>query len=677
MPNPNIRFPILRRLVVKDYGLFPGKNGEGIDHKFERGVTVIPGVNGLGKTTLLNIIYRLLVGPFDPYKGNEIQLTQRRLKELKYFNYFSKRDKSAWTDGKAYGEFSFGNQKLVVARRLSDLSLISLRIDENELLLQVEMPEDQIWQLAGCSSQYDFHLLVRSVLFFLEEKTPVVWDPIAQAEIFRILFLTGDEALELANIARDIQVIDSQARNMYDQLRRYKTQLLSMRARSSSATEVTDRTRYIEDRLPLVEQRSELLREATDELEGIRNTNRAKLDALKLELEEASRELEFRHHQYFVTLFPKLSETARNVFINLMGESGCLVCGSRRSGLSAELRRLAEQGTCPVCHSPKEDQEVTVTSAQFGSKVIKREIAKIDKLKTQVSRSQIVVDSNEEKYRKALTELLNVMSERDALEAEAETLRAMSPVGAGELTRTEEYVRFTEKEIQKLRRKNKALLIKYTKKLSVLDRAIRRNRNNMAAFFAEYAGNFLAEKCNLTFRPQQLELGQAIDKVEYPTFAVQMTSAVTPSGGTTRMQDDDVSESQKEFIDLAFRMAVLKTYTTSTKVTVGAMIVVETPESSLDSVFVNNAGKMLRNWCADPKPGANSVIATSNLNRENMIGALLGLNQGRRPKEAAIRKHIINLLEVAAENASVRQHRKEYESQFRESTTPKARRARD
>ena len=92
MSNPNIRFPILRRLVVKNYGLFPGTDGNGIDHKFEPGVTVIPGVNGLGKTTLLNIIYRLLVGPFDPYKGDEIQLTQRRLKELRFFNYFSKRD---------------------------------------------------------------------------------------------------------------------------------------------------------------------------------------------------------------------------------------------------------------------------------------------------------------------------------------------------------------------------------------------------------------------------------------------------------------------------------------------------------------------------------------------------------------------------------------------------------
>lgn len=677
MGNPNIRFPILRRLVVKDFGLFPGKDGQGIDHRFERGVTVIPGVNGLGKTTLLNIIYRLLVGPFDPYKGNEIQLTQRRLTELRYFNYFSKRDKSARTDGTACGEFSFGDRKLVVARRLSDLSLTGLELDGIDSFSQVETPEDQIWQLAGCSSQYDFHLLVRSVLFFLEEKTPIVWDPIAQAEIFRILFLTGDEALQLANIARDIQVIDSQARNMYDQLRRYKTQLLSMRARSSSATEVTDRTRYIEDRLPKVEQRAERLREATDELEGVRNANRAKLDALKLALEEASRELEFRHHQYFVTLFPKLSETARNVFTNLLGESGCLVCGSRRSGLSAELRRLAEQGTCPVCHSPKEDQEVMVTGAQFGSKVIKREIAKIDRLKTQVNRSQIVVDSNEEKYRKALAELLNIMTEHDELEAEADSLRALSPVGADELTRTEDYVRFTEKEIQKLRRKNKALLVKYTDRLSVLDRAIRRNRSNMASFFSEYAGSFLAEKCNLTFEPQQLQLGQAVDKVEYPTFAVQMTSAVTTSGGTTRIKDDDVSESQKEFIDLAFRMAVLKTYATSTKVTGGAMIVVETPESSLDSVFVSNAGKMLRNWCADPTPGANSVIATSNLNRENMIGALLGLNQGRRPPESAIKKRVINLLEVAAENASVRQHRKEYESQFRESTTPRARRARN
>jgi len=676
MPNPNIRFPILRRLVINDYGLFPGKKGEGIDHRFEPGVTVIPGVNGLGKTTLLNIIYRLLVGPFDPYKSTDIQLTQRNLKKLKYFNYFSKRDKSAWTDGTACGEFSFGNRKLMVTRRLHDLSITSLNIDEDDLSAGEGDLEDEIWRLAGCSSQYDFHLLTRSVLFFLEEKTPVVWDPIAQAEIFRILFLSGDEALELARIAADIQQIDSRARNMYDQLRRYREQLSSIQARSSAAAEVTERTRYIEDRMPQLELRAESLRETTDELEKIRNVNRGKLDGLKLDLEEASRELEFRHHQYFVTLFPQLPETVRNVFTNLLGESGCLVCGSRRSGLSAELRRLAKQGICPVCHSPKEDQEM-LTGVQFGSRTINRGIAKIEKLKQRISKSQNTVNSNDERYREALAELLVVMSEQDELEAEAERLRAMTPVGAEEFLETQDYVRFTEKEIKKLRRKNKALLVKYVDRLSVLDRAIRRNRNNMSLFFSEYAASFLAEKCNLTFEPQQLQLGQAIDKVKYPTFAVQMTSAVTPSTGTTRKDEDDVSESQKEFIDLAFRMAVLKTYATSTSVTAGAMIVIETPEASLDSVFVNNAGEMLRNWCSDPRPGANSVIATSNLNRENMIGALLGLNKSRPPSQMIIRKRIINLLEVAAENATVKQHRKEYEKQFRQSTSPPAKRKRN
>src|ERR1043166_8937145 len=98
MANPNITFPILRRLEVKDYGLFPGKDGHGLDHTFEPGVTVIPGVNGLGKTTLLNIVYRLLVGPFDPYKTDEIQLTQQRLRERRSFDYFSKRDREAETN---------------------------------------------------------------------------------------------------------------------------------------------------------------------------------------------------------------------------------------------------------------------------------------------------------------------------------------------------------------------------------------------------------------------------------------------------------------------------------------------------------------------------------------------------------------------------------------------------
>jgi hypothetical protein len=36
MPNPHLRFPTLRRLIVDEYGLFPDLNGAGVDNAFER-----------------------------------------------------------------------------------------------------------------------------------------------------------------------------------------------------------------------------------------------------------------------------------------------------------------------------------------------------------------------------------------------------------------------------------------------------------------------------------------------------------------------------------------------------------------------------------------------------------------------------------------------------------------
>lgn len=61
-----IVLPLFKRLVVDDYELFPGASEtEGIDFKIRSGATLIAGINGLGKTTLLNIFFRLLTGPSD------------------------------------------------------------------------------------------------------------------------------------------------------------------------------------------------------------------------------------------------------------------------------------------------------------------------------------------------------------------------------------------------------------------------------------------------------------------------------------------------------------------------------------------------------------------------------------------------------------------------------------
>ena len=60
--------PIFLRLRVSGYGKpFPGlKEQPGLDIAFKPGMTLVLGTKwGLGKTTLIHILYRLLTGPFD------------------------------------------------------------------------------------------------------------------------------------------------------------------------------------------------------------------------------------------------------------------------------------------------------------------------------------------------------------------------------------------------------------------------------------------------------------------------------------------------------------------------------------------------------------------------------------------------------------------------------------
>lgn len=61
-----IVLPVFEKLLVKNYGLFPGQpEGSGIDFNFADGVSLIAGINGLGKTTLVTALLRMLTGPVD------------------------------------------------------------------------------------------------------------------------------------------------------------------------------------------------------------------------------------------------------------------------------------------------------------------------------------------------------------------------------------------------------------------------------------------------------------------------------------------------------------------------------------------------------------------------------------------------------------------------------------
>lgn len=67
----------------------------------------------------------------------------------------------------------------------------------------------------------------------------------------------------------------------------------------------------------------------------------------------------------------------------------------------------------------------------------------------------------------------------------------------------------------------------------------------------------MAEKVFIKCEKQPRKIGQGIPSIEFPSFKVLMTSGVFDREPSRRDDANSVSESQKEFIDLAFRLSLI------------------------------------------------------------------------------------------------------------------------
>jgi hypothetical protein len=228
-------------------------------------------------------------------------------------------------------------------------------------------------------------------------------------------------------------------------------------------------------------------------------------------------------------------------------------------------------------------------------------------------------------------------------------------------------VKVNQENLSKLLKDRTERIARYQRMMQKASERIDSAHTEIKKHFQVYVQHFLEEICELNFRYRKRAIGQSGQTVDFPGFDILMTSGVFPGQPRPRETRDDISESQKEFIDLAFRMALIRT---AAPPEVGAMLVLETPESSLDSLFIYRAGDLLRKFAEEGGEVGNVLIASSNLNEANMIPALLGIDRRPSVTEADVSKHLINLLDVAAPNGAMALHGNAYKQQFTVATTP-------
>ncbi|MGE4294341.1 MAG: AAA family ATPase [Campylobacterales bacterium] len=681
MARSDLYFPVIRKITVRNYGLYPGKEGDGFTYKPKQGPNIILGVNGLGKTTLLNMLLRVVTGLKEVKSQNSyLGMGAREVAPVDR-SFFAGRVLDGGVSAYVEAEVEFGQSLLYTKRKLSNLELQAMALDGKPILAEgkktlEEQFVDTVMKLSGVENYYDYLFLTQYLFFYLEDRRELVWNKHAQTEVLRILFYDREDQNNYLTLYNDIVRKDSAIRNTHATLSRLhkeyektikvsadpnaKKELeLVEREISSLEQELNDTDNAFED---LMKQRSERIsaRENSKiEREGIRARQKEIIYGF---LEERFADAD-RKFAYMVR--------------SLIGGSECTLCGSPMKKIKPTQENADQNNGCPLCGG-----EIKKFSSGFDS-------SEIDMLGVQATK----IDDSIENLDKSLREIEEALNTKEkmigalrkhkyALSIQANVLRKQIPKDnevdtlVTKIGNNLDIVEVIQQEKENDERNFAALVERGRQTVSSLSEKVIEN-------FSRYIKGFMAERCVLEYsiREEKIGQGKSVAVPSFPHFSIRLTSGAFKSAPANRDGGEDVSESQREFIDLAFRMSLIAEITTRCP----AMMFVETPEASLDSVFIPRAGTMIRTFLGT----SNYLIASTNLNREAMVPALFGVVSENAAIEAAKRgerefretvssavpleeraDRIINLLSLGAKNAALETYGEEYWSGFEQAISP-------
>lgn len=177
-----------------------------------------------------------------------------------------------------------------------------------------------------------------------------------------------------------------------------------------------------------------------------------------------------------------------------------------------------------------------------------------------------------------------------------------------------------------------------------------------------YAEEFLLDTCSLVWGSNVEQLGILGKGIRFSVFQIDMSGATTDAE-VTRRTSESVSESQREFIDLAFRMALIKVAGSGG---IGSLIM-DAPESSLDAVFAPRAAAVLTGF-ATPE-SESRVIITSNLVDGRLIPTIAEKADIAGPDDA----RVVNLFDIATPTRALDQLRDQYMEALQRAFSPEER----
>ena len=662
-----VRLPVLTELRVTDYELFPGDPpGSGITWSFQQGVTVIAGINGLGKTTLLMMILRSFTGPYDLTGHGALQSLSVTLPEkpvrLKapHSGIFRRRVSDAAANARVTLSVRVGESVITIRRRLNNLWLEGLTIDERP----VELPgtaaareaafQSRLTELIGLGSFVDVLLVLHHVILFYENRPGALWDTNAQRHLLRALCLDQDDARRVVELERQLQSADSRARNVHARITTTEQRSLDALRQEAEAEGVHA---VLSAELELLDAElldAERLEGALQELDDERKRARLAYERAKIAREEADGAVERLKYTALLRHFPSMDDTTRLVLSRIMTDGRCIACNAPAREKQTELEQQVARGCCPICGAEPDVQDNVVAPHEFDQARMVRERERAARAKREEAAQLAELEEFAGRHSETLLQWESVRESIRAREEKNQRLRGR----LSDTVTSREY----KNELASLRRDHdrwQALRMSHLRELRTLfaERrdVITAKSDELVEAFAELVEVLLVEEVRLVqvrVEPRYLEApGASGDRVEVPAYAAEMAAATRPA--LTRRDDpSEVSESQRELIDLAFRLALVGVFGGA------STFAMETPEASLDGISMERVGRALAEFASRD---GNRLVVTSNLTNASIVTTMFEATEPEAGPASRLRR-VLNLLRVAVPNRALIEDEERYEA---------------
>ncbi|MGJ4916058.1 AAA family ATPase [Bradyrhizobium oligotrophicum] len=659
-----ISFPILKSLTIENYGLFPPSQKQPFVVEFRPGQNAVIGVNGSGKSTFINIALRCLTGPFNlPSATSETEFGQVRARVTSMprsdRQLFARRVADGAEAGIATLVVGFGEETLEIRRRLSDLTLESCfisdefskaRSSDSRSINDEEPYQAEISRCLGVASFFDSLIVFYFLVFMLEDRRALVWDPTAQRQIFRVLLMSPERATEYAEAQQDVISRDSAVRNANSVLSRLQGQLAAAKTRAKTIEGVEAERRLLTREANVI--RDQVEKAAHNRLQADKERQSARLDRLKAtEVRESIvRELERIKLDSLGSLLGPSQETLRYVVGQLLAEHRCLVCGTDPSPAASQIDLWVRSGKCPICGSTHAIPEkvVPLTDAhKFRIERLDRELELADK---QIAEAERRIALAVEAFARADAEFDKLERRRLTLDSQIVEVLRKIPTERAAIGSRQNDVESLNNVLDSERRALKKAENRFRKIVAEAVAQVEILQDEIAASFQRYLKVFLRESAELVYQTVKARVGQGGASFDFPEFRLSMSGG-SVAGQTIRENPREVSQSQAEFVDLAFRMALMTVAAKGGSAT----LVVDAPEASLDFLFAERAGHQLAAFSKAKKQ--NRVIVTSYLPSDHLLNAFFDGITSRSHR----RERIVDLIQAAAPNAAVRADRRKYE----------------